>query len=173
LKLDCVLRNIENMFREYCENSGWGCGRLSFNEENWLVTLTIPLSKEGALLGMLNDMFRGAGEEFGMDNQYFLLNTSCEGLIISFHVPYLRKLKPAEVNHHLIIIESEFRDYFPPPMVEFSLCNSKNYRAYIDEQWRLRSAEWFKGRDLKAGDVISLWKYGGAEEYIINILKRV
>jgi len=172
LKLNSVLKCMEDYLRGYCKNFCWEFGELSFDKDEWLVTLKLPTPEGKILFGMLNDMLSDFSVEFGMKHEFFLLNASREGLLIKFHVPYLRKLKPAEVLYKLIIVESEYKDYFPPPMVEFTLCNSKVFKAHVDYQERLRSTEWFDRQELKAGSIISLWQYGESNEYTIHILKK-
>ena len=154
------------------QSFGWEFRQFSFDKDKWLVTLKLSTLKGKILFGMLNDMLSDFSAKFGMKHEFFLLNASCEGLLVKFLVPYLRKLKQAEVLHKLIIVESEYKDYFPPPMVEFTLCNSGVYKVHVDYQGRIRSVEWFNQQKPKVGDIISLWRYGESNEYAIQTLKK-
>ena len=58
------------------------------------------------------------------------------------------------------------------PVVEFTLCNSNFYKAHVDYQGRIRTAEWFNQQKPKVGDIISLWRYGESNEYTIQTLKK-
>jgi len=172
LKLNFVLKCMEDYLRGYCKDFGWELRQFSFDGDKWLVTLKLSTLKGKILFGMLNDMLGDFSAEFGMKHEFFSLKASCEGLLVKFFVPYLRKLKQAEVLYKLIIVESEYKDYFPPPMVEFTLCNSGVYKAHVDYQGRIRSVEWFNQQKPKVGDIISLWRYGESNEYAIQTLKK-
>jgi len=172
LKLNSVLKCMEDCLRGYCKDFSWEFGEFSFDRDKWLAILKLHVPEGKILFGMLNDMLSNFSVEFGMEHEYFSLNPSREGLLVKFFVPYLRKIKPAEVLYKLIIIESEYKDYFPPPMVEFTLCNSKVFKAHVDYQGRLRSTGWFNRQELKVGNILSLWRYGESSEYTIHILKK-
>lgn len=124
LKLNFVLKCMEDYLRGYCKDFGWKFRQFSFDGDKWLVTLKLSTLKGKILFGMLNDMLSDFSAKFGMKHEFFLLNASCEGLLVKFLVPYLRKLKQSEVLHILIIVESEYKDYFPLPMVELHFVTS-------------------------------------------------
>lgn len=75
-----------------------------------------------------------------------------------------KKLGRGEINWKGFVIPRNKTALFPPVGVEFDLLEDKaSYKGKIDNQSRLRLAEWFhQHRNLKAGDEVTFFKENGS-----------
>lgn len=81
-----------------------------------------------------------------------------------------KKLRAGEVRWKGIVIPRDRKDLFPPPGVEFDLSDGKTmYRAKVDNQYRIRLAEWFSSNPMaKPGQVVVFSTENGIMEIRIE-----
>lgn len=74
-----------------------------------------------------------------------------------------KKLGKGEINWKGVVIPRSKKALFPAPGVEFDLLEGKiTYKGKMDNQSRLRLAEWFRQhRSLKPGDEVIFHKQNG------------
>ena len=74
-----------------------------------------------------------------------------------------KKLGKGEINWKGVVIPRRKKGLFPAPGVEFDLLEGKTtFRGRMDDQSRLRLAEWFRQhRNLKPGDEVTFFRQNG------------
>jgi len=110
-------------------------------------------------LGELDSFSAELARQFNIDRSRLHVGAPKENEIsTSLFLPYLKVLTPSEVGYKFIIVEEEFRDYFPPPDDKFFVVGDERvYEASLDEYSRIYLTKWFKDNPkVKPGDVAIL-----------------
>lgn len=130
------IRSKANKYFRHCEIKQYEKGEQRY----WVDIIT-----DDSYLGTLDYFSTEVAGQFNIDKSRFFVWAPKENEIaIGFFLPYIRVLSPSEVEHKFIIVEAEFRDYFPPPKVGFSvLDDGKSYEASLDEYSRIFLTKWF------------------------------
>lgn len=132
----------------------------------WVDIITGDLS-----LGTLDSFSAELAGQFNIDRSKFHIWAPKENEIgIGFFLPYHRVLSPSEVEHKFIIVEAEFREYFPSPGDKFFvLGGGRVYEASLDEHSRIFLTKWFNDHPgVKPSDIIILWSLSPLETYVLT-----
>jgi len=125
-------------------------------------------------LGTLDSFSAELAGQFNIDRSKFHIWAPKDNEIgIGLFLPYHRVLTPSEVEHKFIIVEAEFRDYFPPPGGRFFvLGGGRVYEVSLDERSRIFLTKWFNDHTgVKPSDIIILRTLRPFETYILTLKK--
>jgi len=158
-------------------------------EDDW-VFVFINLPERALGLKDLNIMADELSRGLNVDKACFSIflaepKGETDRIEFSFTLPYPRRLSNSDILSKYISIESDWRDYFPPPDVEFVVESyGKHYTVSRDDYNRVFKgvSKWFKDHpDLKVGDIVlfqdvrtlkSIRKFPESYDYLLTVCLR-
>jgi hypothetical protein len=171
--LDEIKRIADKYFKPYEIKRGEkGKGRY------WVDIITADLSlgtlDSARARATLDGFTAELAEQFNIDRSKVNVWTLKENeIVLGFFLPYHRVLSPSDVEHKFIIVEAEFRDYFPPIGVRFFVLGGVSvYEASLDEHSRIFLTKWFNDHPrVKPGDTAIIWALNPFNTYALTLRK--
>jgi hypothetical protein len=173
LKIEDMLNEIKRITNKYFKRCEIKLAGKQAEDKYWVDVFTedLPLP-----LDTLDSFSAEMAGQFNIERSKFVVWAPKEDKMgIGFFLPYHRVLAQAEVEAKFVIVEAEFRDYFPPPGVKFSVLGdspSKVYEVSLDEHSRIFLTKWFNDHSgIKPNDTTIIWTLEPLETYVLTLRK--